>query len=253
VLRRGKGFLALSAITSSTALLIVSRGAFIIMLLAFTFVYVQRRGFNRKLLLVFAAFAGAMLWGFGFLGDIRSGSVTGESVILRIGEASDRFVNSDIPTELFWPYLYISSPLANLQLTVTNRVATDAPATYFALEYLPDFVSKRIVSDDIASESSPMRVTDKLTVSTMYGRAFVLWGWIGLVLSFLYFAIISIACLKILQGSKYYLATSGILSALAFLGIFDNMYIFAGGITQVLVALLLHSFERPSHSSEIRG
>ncbi len=78
----------------------------------------------------------------------------------------------------------------------------------------------------------------------MYGRAFVLFGWSGLCLSFVYFAVISFTCLNLLRGSKYFIAASSILSSLAFLGIFDNMYIFAGGITQVLVALLLSIFER---------
>jgi oligosaccharide repeat unit polymerase len=244
VLRRGKGFLALSAAACSTSLLIVSRGAFIITLLAFIFVYVQRRGFDRKLFLGFAAFIGAILWGFALVGDLRTHGATGESIILTIGAASDRFVNSNVPTEVFWPYLYVSSPLANLQLNVTNRVATDTPATYFALEFLPDFVSKRIVSEATIAESTPLRIVNELTVSTMYGRGFFLWGWVGLLLSFAYFTTISLACLKILQGSKYYVAACSILSSLAFLSIFDNMYVFAGGVTQVLVALLLLVFER---------
>jgi hypothetical protein len=244
MLGRGKTFLALSMVAASTSLLIVNRGGFIITLVALTVVYVKRRGFDRKLLLGFAAFVGAILWGFGLLGDLRTHGATGESVILTIGEASDRFVNSSIPTEFFWPYLYISSPLANLQLNVTNRIAADTPAGYFTLEFLPDFVSKRIVTEDDVADLSPQRINNQLTVSTMYGRAFVLWGWVGVFLSFLYFTMISLVCLRMMQGSKYYVATASILSSLAFLSIFDNMYIFAGGITQVLAALLLRIFER---------
>jgi len=237
-------FLGFSMLATSTSLLMFSRGAFVITLLALIFVFVQRRGVSRSLLLSFAAIVIAALWGFGLLGDIRTHGASGESIILKIGEASDRFVNSNIPTEVFWPYLYVSSPLANLQLNMTDRVAADSPATYFALEFLPDFVSKRIVSEDAALSSMPLLITDELAVSTMYGRSFSLMGWLGLVLSFSYFIVVSICGLRMMKGSKYFIATSGILSSLAFLSIFDNMYIFAGGILQVLVALFLHLFER---------
>jgi hypothetical protein len=239
-------FLAFSISATSTSLLMFSRGAFIITLLALVFVYIQRRGVSRRLLQSFAVIVVATTWGFGLLGDVRTHGASGESIILSIGRASDRFVNSNVPTEIFWPYLYVSSPLANLQLNMTDRVAADSPATYFALEFLPDFISKRIVSNDTTLSVTPLLITDQLAVSTMYGRSFFLMGWLGLLLSFCYFIVVSIGCLRILKGSKYLVSTSAILSSLAFLNIFDNMYIFAGGILQVLVALVLHLFERPT-------
>jgi hypothetical protein len=242
---RGRSFLALSLVAFSTSLLIVNRGAFIITLMALVIVYVQRRGFDRKLFIGFAACVGAALWGFAFVGDLRTHGATGESIILTIGDASDRFLESNVPTTLFWPYLYVSAPLANLQLNVSGRVANDTPALYFSLEWLPDFVSKKIVTEETISESTPLRVKNELTVSTMYGRGFVLFGWIGLLLSYIYFAIVSLTVLQILRRSKYFIAASSILSSLAFLSIFDNMYVFAGGITQILAALLLFLFERP--------
>jgi hypothetical protein len=244
ILGQGRSFLILSTVAIITSLLIVNRGAFIITLIAMIFVYVQRRGFDRRILFTFAAAAAAVLWGFGLLGDLRTKGATGESIILKIGEASDEFLNSNIPTELFWPYLYASSPLANLQLNITDRVATDSPALYAALEVLPDFISKRIVSEETMAASTPLMVTDQLTVSTMYGRSFLLMGWLGLFFSFLYFIVISIVCLKALQRSRYFVAAAGILCSLAFLSLFDNLYIKSGGIVQVLVPILLTVFER---------
>jgi oligosaccharide repeat unit polymerase len=241
---RGRIFLVFSLSSFATSILIFSRGAFIVTLIAIMGVYIQRRGFRRRLLVIFAVLAAALLWGFGFLGDIRTHGASGESIILSVGEASDKFRNSNIPTELFWPYLYTTSPLANLQLNMTDRVASDSPGLYFLLEYLPDFVSKRLVSDADLDASSPQLIVEQLTVCTMYGRAFVLMGWLGVWLSFAYLIAVSFVCLKVLKNSKYLVATTGILSSLAFLSIFDNLYIVSGGIMQVLVALLLKSFER---------
>jgi hypothetical protein len=69
-------------------------------------------------------------------------------------------------------------------------------------------------------------------------------GWLGVWLSFAYLVAVSLICLKVLKNSKYLVATTGILSSLAFLSIFDNLFIVSGGIMQVLVALVLKSFER---------
>jgi hypothetical protein len=244
LLRSGRIFLAFSGSAFATSILIYSRGAFVVTLIALIAVYVRRRGFSRRLLIAFAVLFGGILWGFGVLGDIRTHGTSGESIILAVGDASDKFRDSNIPTELFWPYLYTSSPLANLQLNVTGRVSSDSPGLYFALEFLPDFVSKRIVSEADTLKSSPILITEQLTVCTMYGRAFVLMGWLGLCFTFVYSITVSIVCLNILKNSKYLVATTGILSSLAFLGIFDNLYILSGGILQVLVALVLKAFER---------
>lgn len=244
VLGQGRAFLGFSFSIIATSLLIVSRGGFITLLIAITVVYVRRRGFDRKLLLAFAAMAAVAGWGFGLLGDLRTHGARGESIILSIGDPSDKFINSNIPTELFWPYLYASSPLANLQLNVTDRTAGDSPALYFMLEFLPDFVSKRIVSEEARTASLPLLVTDPLTVCTMYGRAFVLMGWWGLALSFSYFVVFSLVCLKVLQNSKYFVAVLATLSAISFLNMFDNMFISAAGIVPVFTALLLAIFER---------
>jgi oligosaccharide repeat unit polymerase len=246
LLRYGRIFLAFSLLAASTSIIIVHRGGFIIDFVAAVFVYLQRRGLERKLIITFTVLVSAMLWGFGLLGDLRTHNVSGESVILGIGRASDKFLNSNIPTELFWPYLYISSPLSNLQLNITDRVATDKPSLYMALELLPDFVSKRLVPEDAVPGTQPILVTEQLNVSTMYARPFLLMGWLGIFLSFMYFVIIVVVCLNALRGSKYFIATSSILSSLGFLNIFTNMYLFAGGITLVLAALVLHLFERPS-------
>jgi hypothetical protein len=249
LLRYGRVFLAFSLMAASTSILIVHRGGFIIDFVAAVFVYLQRRGLERKLIISFSVLVAAILWGFGLLGDLRTHNLRGETIILQIGRASDKFLDSNIPTELFWPYLYISSPLSNLQLNITNRVATDEPALYLALELLPDFVSKRVVPEDAMPATLPLQVTDQLNVSTMYARPFLLMGWLGMSLSFMYFVIIVLACLTILRGSKYFIATSSILSSLGFLSIFSNMYLFAGGITLVMAALVLHLFERQSVNS----
>jgi hypothetical protein len=241
---QGRTFLFFSLSATSTSLLTFSRGAFVVTLLAITGVYLRRRGFSRRLLFILAALFGAALWGFGLLGDIRTHGASGESIILKVGDASDKFLHSNIPTEFFWPYLYTSSPLANLQLNITDRAAPDSPELYVLLELLPDFISKRLVSEQTSAAFSPLLITEQLTVCTMYGRSFLLLGWVGVCITFLYFLAVCGVCLRVLKNSKYCVATTGILCSLAFLGIFDNMFILSGGILPVIVALALKLVER---------
>jgi oligosaccharide repeat unit polymerase len=252
VMRQGRRFLLISLCMIATSLLIVSRGGFITLLISITFVYVRRRGFDRKLAMVFAVLAAIVTWGFGLLGDLRTHGASGESIILSIGKPSDKFLNSEVPEELFWPYLYASSPLANLQVNMTDRTATDSPGLYLGLELLPDFVSKRIVSDEARAASTPLLITDALTVCTMYGRAFVLLGWLGLLFGFSYFVLVSILCIKLLRNSKYFVAALGTLSAIALMNMFDNMFISSAGILPVLTALFLNVFERTPAVSHAR-
>jgi hypothetical protein len=244
VLGQGRRYLTLSMPAFGTSLLIVSRGGFIIMLIAMTVVYVRRRGFNRRFLVALLATAALVLWGFGLLGELRTNTVSGESIILAIGKPSDKFINSNAPTELFWTYLYVSSPLANLQLNVADRTVTDSPGLYFMLEFLPDFVSKRVLSEADIAASVPLLNSEQLTVSTMYGSSFVLMGWLGAFLTYFYFLLVSIFSLWVLRRSRYFVATLGILTAIAFLDLFDNMFIFSGGILPVIVGMFMHFFEK---------
>ena len=240
----GLSFLAFSLSAAGTALLMFSRGALIITLIALLGVYIQRRGLRLKLVATFFLLTAVALWGFGRLGDIRVHGATGESVILTIGDASDKFLNSSIPTELFWPYLYTSSPLANLQLNINERVPSASALLYFELQFFPDFISKRLVSEEVRNTSVPVLIADQLTVTTMYGWSYSLFGWPGIWLSFIYFIGVSLISMKLLQGSRYFVAGTAILTSLGFLGIFDNMYINAGGSLQVIVAILLSFLER---------
>jgi hypothetical protein len=66
----------------------------------------------------------------------------------------------------------------------------------------------------------------------------------------MYFVTISLVCLTVFRGSKYFIATWSVLSSLGFLNIFVNMYLFAGGITLVIAALILRLLERPGANDD---
>jgi len=56
----------------------------------------------------------AILYFFGFMGNLRSAH--GDSTIIpRASEATEDFMNGPVPNEFYWSYLYIASPVANLQ------------------------------------------------------------------------------------------------------------------------------------------
>jgi hypothetical protein len=109
------------------SLMILNRGMLVIIMISCVFVYLikyQSKITIRKiagLSVVMIIF----LYLFGMVGNLRvnnsyqtNTSLFDNSLFLQIGGATDEFKESVIPKEFFWSYIYIASPLANLQETI---------------------------------------------------------------------------------------------------------------------------------------
>ena len=80
---------------------------------AFLYFISQKKNIIRKLF-VLVAFGITAIYMFGYLGNLRS-SNGDPTYIPRASGATDKFLDSKIPKEFYWGYLYIASPVANLQ------------------------------------------------------------------------------------------------------------------------------------------
>jgi len=73
----------------------------------------------RQLFYILPIVVVCLLYLFGVLGTLRQSRAahTGydNTLILKSGKASEAFTHSPIPNEFFWAYVYMASPLANLQ------------------------------------------------------------------------------------------------------------------------------------------
>jgi hypothetical protein len=177
----------------------------------------------------------AILIGFGVLGNVRSSQAESTTdlndVILNIGEAKPDFVDSAIPKEYFWSYLYIASPLANLQLNVDERQPDYSVSN--ALQYVNgelnfDFISKRIFAHYNITKPDNLLIAPFLTVGTVYSTSYSYLGWCGMSVTFLFLMAMTFLYLLIMKPQNPYFSTGlAILNTFLLFCIFDNMFAFS--------------------------
>jgi oligosaccharide repeat unit polymerase len=222
-------------------LLIVNRGAVVQSLLAVAVLFLVRRRINLRAVAVLLVALGAGIYLFGAVGDSRmiAMGLDPDQSITVIGDATDGYPAATLGSGPFWVYLYSSSPLANWQLNVSMGGAANAPlSTFIALEVLPDFVAKRLVPEEVF-ELSPHLIVDALTVTTAYGRAYFLWGWVGSTVVFSLLLAYYAAARWVFRGSEYFDSVLATMTAGAALMIYYNMLTFAGFVGPLAIAVVL--------------
>jgi len=216
----------------------------------FVYLFITKKS-KAKIYFKLFTFVLVLLMLFGFLGNVRSKNQNQQSsnvdvndFILSVGQAKPEFVKSIIPKEYFWAYLYISSPLANLQYNITTyHYGQDGIYDYFKYgngELLFDFISKRLFSVFDAHPATVNNIDERLTVASIYSRSYSYIGWLGIIITFLYLMAVAIAYLLILKSSSDFFATGlAILNTIMLFTIFDNMISFSGLSLQLVFPLIM--------------
>jgi hypothetical protein len=221
-------------------ILVVNRGAIIIIIFACFVIYLmklQRLRLKKIGLIIFSIIV--VIYAFGIIGNLRySASKEDKEYILRIGGASDEFIQGDVPFEYYWGYLYIATPIGNLQNIVNKKeshfVAGNV-SKFIASELFPDFISKRLVTtlgvEDFSDDANKYLVIEALNAPTVYYRPYYLMGWTGAVLMFLYsIGIMLFYPYLIPKSSKYYITGWASLIVIVLLNVFSNMWYATGTI-----------------------
>jgi hypothetical protein len=167
--------------------------------------------------------------------------------ILTVVEADQNFVHSKIPSEFIWSYLYISSPLANLQHNIDHRYTlekTDKNMLLFlSNEFLFDFISKRIDKMLNTERAMCSRFAESMTVGSVYANSYVYFGWTGLIMMAAYILFVPILYLGLIRKSNtFYVTATSILGSLYLFLIFDNMFTFTGLSFQLVYPLFMNIF-----------
>lgn len=245
-------------LTLVPSLLIMNRGMLVIMLMSCVFVYLIK--YQKKITLRKIAGLSVLmiicLYLFGVAGNMRVNnsyntgtSMFDNSLFLQIGGATDEFKNSIIPKEFFWPYIYISSPLANLQKTINDfeyeeDISLSDTFDFTVTQIFPDFISKRIVGLYEIAVPSIIQITPELNVSTAFAQSYVILGWVGISLLIIFmfiFALFYILLLKSLN-SDYFVVGIAILNSIFVFNTFSNMFAFTGLSFQLVYPLLFTLF-----------
>lgn len=161
---------------------------------------------------------------FSTYGNFRS-SLTRSIVINDLG-ASKAFKNSGINYTHYMTYLYISSPLANLQKNIDegdgffNRKDFRA---FFFYSLIPESFTIRLEKHLNLSRPVCSLITPELIVGSLFMISFCTLGWSGMISMFLFlYLFISLCLLLIKKWNTFSATTFAILSTAVSLSIFSN-------------------------------
>jgi hypothetical protein len=107
------------------SVLIMNRGMLLMSLTSCLFVYILSLNRIRfRTLVKISLLCLVLFYVFGLLGNIRQtrGRSFSSDIILDISKSTQEFRDSFVPNVYFWSYLYVSSPLANLQNTINDAI-----------------------------------------------------------------------------------------------------------------------------------
>lgn len=249
VSNRSKLVLLLYLVNLAAALLIYSRAMLFFNITGSLFVYLMsaKRLPYRKIAII-AVMIIPLLFLFGVLGSLRVSREAHEPYnnenFMDTGEASEAFRKSLVPKEFFWTYIYVSSPLANLQNNINKN--PDAGYTFPRLlwsglnEFFPDFITKRmhrVLGTEPVREFS---IGYSFNVSTVYSRSFGYAHWGGVILMGVFLLVFPAVFLKILGRESDFLVTAwAILCTMYFFTSYDNTFRFTGLSFQLVYPVVL--------------
>ena len=231
------------------ALLIFNRGMFLFNVAACLFLLLikQRRIALRHVCLGVACIL-IVSYLFGVMGNLRvsneSRAPYSNEGFLATGGATERFLNSPMPQEFFWTYIYATSPLANFQQNINVSEDEDASVSsflrWFVNEVLPDFLSKRINAYAGLEPEKTKTIPGPFNATTVYSGSFSYAGWWGIALMAIIIILLpSIYCRVIPLSSPFFLSGFAILSTIYLFMIFDNTFRFTGFSLQLIYPIIL--------------
>lgn len=248
--KRSFSILGLYIINLLAAILIFNRGMLFFNISASAFLFfIHAQKFSIKQVLWGITGLVVFLFLFGVLGSLR---VSNESRIpytneefLQTGHANRAFVESGVPHEFFWTYIYTTSPLANLQHNIT---ASEPPQFNFVTfagwlnnEILFDFISKRINKFARKEPKKENRIPGPFNATTIYSRSFSYLGWWGLIFMGITILVVPLLFVRILPSSSpFFLTSFAILNTIFLFMVFENTLRFTGLSFQMVYPVLLH-------------
>lgn len=212
---------------------------YIILGAAYIYAISQRRVSLKKVFGLVMAGLGAV-YVFGFLGNLRSAN--GDSAFIpKASGVTEAFLNSPIPNEFYWGYLYVGSPVGNLQYNINNQVNVRLDLESFVVyEWLPDFITKRADMVLDVRQRQFKQMNDFLNVGTLYANSYSYFSWMGMALTFCYF-IFLVNWYYVLMAKSVLFRVTGIAMMFNLIGYsnFSNTIQFSAFSLQLIYPLIL--------------
>lgn len=231
-------------------IMIFTRGTILLNLSNMLFVYlftVQRN--KARIYVRISVILLVVLLVFGYAGNLRTSnqqskedSSASRKIMLELGKAKPAFVNASIPLEFFWSYIYISSPLANLQENInTMNVKYSVQSVFKYLNYnlVFDSISNRLGEIMDVKKPENNLIAPYLTVGTIYAGSYTGLGWVGMAVTFCFLMLIAFFYVAVLKPENpYYTVGLSVLNTIMLFNLFDNMISFTALSLQLIYPLL---------------
>jgi hypothetical protein len=166
----------------------------------------------------------ALSYCFGLYGNFRS-NLTRSFVINDLG-ASSTFKNSGISYNHYMTYLYLSSPLANLQENIGKKggeLKNDNVKDFLFYCLMPQSFTLRIEKPLHLLPPETHLISPNLIVGTFYMVSFYTLGWLGMIIMVLFLFLYIILCLLVIKRWNICgLETLSLLSSTVCMLIFSN-------------------------------
>jgi hypothetical protein len=172
-----------------------------------------------------------ILYLFGVVGNKRiafeGDGKYNSNIFLETGRATPNFRESIMPKEFFWAYIYISSPLANLQMNINlykvPPITISRILQYTNNEFLFESLSKRINAMVGVEREEEIIIKHPFNVSTVYSRSYSYIGWPGMITMGVFILALPLLYFKLLSKKNTYSLTAyAILCTMYLFFVYDN-------------------------------
>lgn len=220
-------------------ILLYLRGSIVIMLFTSGIIYLSLIRINIKKTLLIGGVFLIMMYLFGVSGNKRHYYKWYDTSYLnQIGKNTNSIKYID---PLFWSYIYISSPIANLQKNIVEIKSENSLKDLLFENVLPDFIQKRF----FMKKREIKLISPNLNVSTSFLSQYLTSGILGMYLMFFIYSFFNIICTFLLsQKSRHYIPMIAILTSIVTFSFFVNMYVFSGLSFQIVYPFILNIFSK---------
>ncbi len=228
-------------------LLMFNRGALMQILCPCFFIYLMRLQ-NLYLKTIFKIVLGIFLFflAFGAIGNLRDSAAMEDEMptVLRLGGASEEFIDSKIPKALFWGYVYAASPVANLQSAINYskpEVSADNFINTMIESCMPDVISNRLngFMHVEGPPSSTYLVSSVFNASSVYYLPYIRMGWLGMIIMYLFMIfMIKLYTVIVPRTSTWFLVGWSFLLCIILLNTFNNMWYYSGSTILIMIMII---------------
>ena len=165
-----------------------------------------------------------LTYSFGLYGNYRS-KLSSTFILNGLG-ASDSFKKSGVSYNQYIAYLYVSSPLANLQENIDKGeglLNNKDYRNFFFYCVLPESITMRLEKPLALKPPSCNLITPELIVGTLFMVSYYTLGWIGMITMVIFLFVFIFLILSVIKKwNTFSISTFSILSTAVSLLIFSN-------------------------------